>query len=56
MVSCNKAALFLFLASTCSLAMAQSDHSMQLPETEAIADQRMGLAAEKKVILDQFQI
>ena len=56
MVYSNKAALFLFLASTCSLAMAQSDHSMQLPETETIAEQRMGLAAEKKVILDQFQI
>ena len=56
MVYSNKAALFLFLASTCSLAMAQSDHSMQLPETEAIAEQRLGLAAEKKVILGQFQI
>ena len=35
--------------------MAQSDHSMQLPETEAIAEQRIALAEEKKVILEQFQ-
>jgi colicin import membrane protein len=55
MVSCNKTVLFLFLACTCSLAMAQSDHSMQLPETEAIAEQRIALAEEKKVILEQFQ-
>ena len=55
MVSCNKAVLFLFLACTCSLAMAQSDHALQLPETQAIAEQRSALAEEKKVILNQFQ-
>jgi len=55
MFSCNKAVLFLFLACTCALAMAQSDDSMQLPEIEAIAEQRTALAEEKKVILDHFQ-
>jgi 4'-phosphopantetheinyl transferase EntD len=55
MFSCNKAVLFLFLAGTCALAMAQSEHSMQLPEIEAIAEQRTALAEEKKVILDHFQ-
>ena len=34
--------------------MAQSANSMQLPETEAIAQQRIALAEEKKVILDHF--
>ena len=35
--------------------MAQSDQALQLPETQAIAEQRSALAEEKKVILDQFQ-
>ena len=35
--------------------MAQSDHALQLPETQAIAEQRIALAEEKKVILNQFQ-
>ena len=56
MFSCNKAVLFLFLGWTCAIAMAQSEISIQLPETEAIAQHRIALAAEKKVILDQFQI
>jgi hypothetical protein len=34
--------------------MAQSANSMQLSETEAIAQQRIALAEEKKVILDHF--
>jgi hypothetical protein len=55
MVSCNKTVLFLFLACTCSLAMAQSDHSMQLPETEAIAEQRIALAEEKKSSWNNFK-
>ncbi|MSP34775.1 MAG: hypothetical protein EXR25_03420 [Limnohabitans sp.] len=55
MFSCNKAVLFLFLGWACALAMAQSDHSMQLPEIEAIAEQRIALAEEKKVILDHLQ-
>jgi len=54
MFSCNKAALFLILGWTCAIAMAQSANSMQLPETEAIAQQRIALAEEKKVILDHF--
>ena len=56
MFSCYKAVLFLFLGWACSLAMAQSDHSMLLPEIEAIAEQRIALAEEKKVILDHFQV
>ena len=55
MFSCNKAVLFLFLGWTCTIAMAQTENSMQLPETEAIAQQRIALVEEKKVILDQFQ-
>jgi hypothetical protein len=54
MFSCNKAVLFLILGWTCAIAMAQSANSMQLPETEAIAKQRIALAEEKKVILDHF--
>ena len=54
MFSCNKAVLFLILGWTCAIAMAQSENSMQLPETEAIAKQRIALAEEKKVILDHF--
>ena len=54
MFSCNKAVLFLILGWTCAIAMAQSANSMQLPETEAIAQQRIALAEEKKVILDHF--
>ena len=34
--------------------MAQTENSMQLPETEAIAQQRIALVEEKKVILDHF--
>ena len=55
MFSCNKAVFFLILGWTCAIAMAQSANSMQLPETEAIAQQRISLAEEKKVILDHFQ-
>jgi len=54
MFSCNKAVLFLFLGWTCTIAMAQTENSMQLPETEAIAQQRIALVEEKKVILDHF--
>jgi hypothetical protein len=54
MFSRNKAVLFLILGWTCAIAMAQSANSMQLPETEAIAQQRIALAEEKKVILDHF--
>ena len=54
MFSCNKAVLFLVLGWACAIAMAQSENSMQLPETEAIAQQRVALAEEKKVILDHF--
>jgi len=54
MFSCNKVVLFLILGWTCAIAMAQSANSMQLPETEAIAQQRIALAEEKKVILDHF--
>ena len=54
MFSCNKAVLFLILGWTCAIAMAQSANSMQLSETEAIAQQRIALAEEKKVILDHF--
>ena len=54
MFSCNKAVLFLFLGWTCTIAMAQTENSMQLPETEAIAQQRIVLVEEKKVILDHF--
>jgi len=54
MFSCNKAVLFLILGWACAIAMAQSENSMQLPETEAIAQQRVALAEEKKVILDHF--
>ena len=54
MFSCNKAVLFLILGWTCAIAMAQSANSMQLPETEAITQQRIALAEEKKVILDHF--
>ena len=35
--------------------MAQSDHSIQPPEMKAISEQRLSLAEEKKVIMDQFQ-
>ena len=55
MFSCNKAVLFLFLGWTCAIAKAQSEISIQLPETQAIAQHRIALAAEKKVILDHFQ-
>ena len=48
MFSSIKAVLFLFLACTSALAMGQSDHAMQLPEMEAIAEQRIALAEEKK--------
>ena len=34
--------------------MAQSDQALQLPETQAIAEQRSALAEEKKVILEHF--
>jgi hypothetical protein len=54
MFSCNKTVLFLFLGWTCTIAMAQIENSMQLPETEAIAQQRIALVEEKKVILDHF--
>ena len=54
MFSCNKAVLFLFLGWTCTIAMAQTENSMQLLETEAIAQQRIALVEEKKVILDHF--
>ncbi|MEY3923410.1 MAG: hypothetical protein RI915_1057 [Pseudomonadota bacterium] len=54
MFSCNKAVLFLFLGLTCAIAMAQSENSMQLPETEVISQQRIALAEEKKIILDHF--
>ena len=54
MFSCNKAILFLFLGWTCTIAMAQTENSMQLSETEAIAQQRIALVEEKKVILDHF--
>jgi hypothetical protein len=54
MFSCNKAVLFLFLGWTCTIAMAQTENSMQLSETEAIAQQRIVLVEEKKVILDHF--
>ena len=54
MFSCNKAVLFLILGWPCAIAMAQSANSMQLPETEAITQQRIALAEEKKVILDHF--
>ena len=54
MFSCNKAVLFLILGWACAIAMAQSENSMQLPETEAIAQQRIALAEEKKVILNHF--
>ena len=54
MFSCNKAVLFLFLGWTCTIAMAQTENSMQLSETEAIAQQRIALVEEKKVILDHF--
>ena len=54
MFSCNKAVLFLFLGWTCAIAKAQSEISIQLPETQAIAQHRIALAAEKKVILDHF--
>jgi len=54
MFSCNKAVLFLILGWACAIAMAQSENSMQLPDTEAIAQQRIALAEEKKVILDHF--
>ena len=54
MFSCNKTVLFLFLGWTCTIAMAQTENSMQLSETEAIAQQRIALVEEKKVILDHF--
>jgi hypothetical protein len=54
MFSCNKAVLFLILGWACAIAMAQSENSMQLPETKAIAQQRIALAEEKKVILNHF--
>ena len=54
MFSCNKTVLFIILGWTCAIAMAQSANSMQLPETEAIAQQRIALAEEKKVVLDHF--
>jgi hypothetical protein len=54
MFSCNKAVLFLILGWACAIAMAQSENSMQLPDTEAIAQQRIALAEEKKVILNHF--
>jgi hypothetical protein len=54
MFSCNKAVLFLFLGWTCTIAMAQTENSMQLSETEAIAQHRIALVEEKKVILDHF--
>lgn len=54
MFSCNKAVLFLILGWACPIAMAQSENSMQLPDTEAIAQQRIALAEEKKVILNHF--
>jgi hypothetical protein len=54
MFSCNKAVLFMILGWTCVIAMAQSENSMQLPETELISKQRIALADEKKIILDHF--
>jgi len=54
MFSCNKAVLFLILGWACAIAMAQSENSMQLPDTEAIAQERIALAEEKKVILNHF--
>ena len=54
MFFCNKAVLFLILGWACAIAMAQSENSMQLPETKAIAQQRIALAEEKKVILNHF--
>jgi len=54
MFSCNKAVLFLFLGWTCTIAMSQTENSIQLPDTEAIAQQRIALAEEKKVILNHF--
>ena len=44
----------MILGWTCAIAIAQSGNSMQLPETELIAQQRIALAEEKKVILDHF--
>ena len=44
----------MILGWTCVIAMAQSENSMQLPETELIAQQRIALADEKKIILDHF--
>jgi len=55
MPSCFKSVVFLFVGWACTLAMAQSENSMQAPEMKAIAEQRLALAEEKKVIMDHFQ-
>jgi 4'-phosphopantetheinyl transferase EntD len=50
-----KAVLLLFWTWTCALALAQSENAIQLPEIETIAEQRVALSLEKKIILDHFQ-
>jgi colicin import membrane protein len=55
MPSCFKSLVFVFLGLASTLAMAQSENSMQAHEMKAIAEQRLALAEEKKVILDHFQ-
>lgn len=55
MPSCTKAVVCVFTGLAWSLVMAQSDHSIQPPEMKAISEQRLALAEEKKVIMDQFQ-
>ena len=55
MPSCFKSVVFVFLGWAYTLVMAQSDNSIQAPEMKAIAEQRLVLAEEKKMILDHFQ-
>ena len=55
MPSCTKAVVCVFTGLAWSLVMAQSDNAIQPPEMKAISEQRLALAEEKKVIMDQFQ-
>ena len=55
MPSFTKAVVCVFTGLAWSLVMAQSDNAIQPPEMKAISEQRLALAEEKKVIMDQFQ-
>ena len=50
-----KAVVFVLTGLASTLVMAQSESSIQLPEMKSISEQRLALAEEKKVIMDQFK-